>query len=294
MIFPKSRAGELEHRRRKRVREITAIMAALRQKMGHDAESGLPDLDILEIGSGNGFQIPYLQKLGRVVASDFYIKDDLRRVQNPELVQCDVNHIPLCDNYFDLVFLNHVLVYMPDMDRVMAELKRVGHRDCLYAITVPTSLWLLLSIPAQYWDKLSPRKRRSVWDLVQRKSSAIAGALTPARRQESKWRSLKRKVLRRLLPNGYGAYPRFSECWRAFRVRRWKDLFEHAGFEIELLSPLLLYGPSEWPLIPTTEIFNAWGIGSSVLFLLKKTSVASAKEKGGPSARRERRIMVES
>ncbi|HEX7344233.1 MAG TPA: class I SAM-dependent methyltransferase [bacterium] len=294
MIFPKSRAGELEHRRRKRVREIAAIMEALRRRLGGIAGSGLPDLDILEIGSGNGFQIPYLRKLGRVVASDIYIKDDLKRNQNPELIQCDVNYIPFCDNYFDLVFLNHVLVYMSDMDRVFAELQRVGHSDCIYAISVPTSLWLLLSVPAQYRDKLSFQKRRSLWDKLNRK--ILASGTTPGRRLggKSKWSEVKRKALRKLLPSGYGVYPGFSECWRAFSVRHWKELFERGGFTIEEAQPLLLYGPSEWPLIPTTAIFNAWGLSSSVLFLLKKTPVHYPNEKSGLAARREKRILVES
>jgi hypothetical protein len=77
-------------------------------------------------------------------------------------------------------------------------------------------------------------------------------------------------ILSKLLPKGHGVYPDFVVCYKAFRIKAWESFFRGYGFTLEKTVPLLLYGPSERPVIPTTDCFNRFGVCSSVLFLMKK------------------------
>ena len=81
----------------------------------------------------------------------------------------------------------------------------------------------------------------------------------------------KRNVFKRFLPFGHGKYKGYFEAFAAFRKKSWRTLFEKYGFTIKEIHPLLLYGPSEWPLVPTTTLFNKCGLTSSILFIMKTT-----------------------
>jgi hypothetical protein len=71
-----------------------------------------------------------------------------------------------------------------------------------------------------------------------------------------------------LLPKGHGVYRRFSECYKAFRIKAWADFFRQGGFVIHATVPLLLYGPSERPIVPTSSWLGRYGICSSILFVM--------------------------
>ena len=74
--------------------------------------------------------------------------------------------------------------------------------------------------------------------------------------------------MRRLVPKGHGICRGFLECYSRFRPKRWKRLFEAGGFEVHKVEPLLLYGPSECPIVPTSSLLNKVRICSSVAFLM--------------------------
>jgi hypothetical protein len=78
------------------------------------------------------------------------------------------------------------------------------------------------------------------------------------------------KTFRYILPQGHGVKKNWMKCFHAFRIKSWQKLFTDNGFSILYKKPLLLYGPSEWPLIPTINPFEKFPIASSVLFLMKK------------------------
>ncbi|MEJ2719838.1 MAG: methyltransferase domain-containing protein [bacterium] len=63
-------------------------------------------------------------------------------------------------------------------------------------------------------------------------------------------------------------YAFFVDCYRNFKIAGWKRLFSDNGFSVIKIRPLLLYGPSNWPVIPVLN--SRKGICSSVLFLMKK------------------------
>ena len=228
----------------------------------------------LEFGCGDGFQIPFLEKLGNVVASDIYVSDDVKKLKDVTFVQCSITNAPFQQGQFDLVFSSQVLEHIEDVETALSEVKKIGTPHCIYAFTVPTNFWLLLSIPAQYYNRFKKLRRK-----VMSKAPDVTTILSPQRdlvqnNRKKKEKHTVRRIIRYLYPGGHGAHSGFIKCYRSFRIKEWRQLFSRTGFSIQRIQPLLLYGPSEWPLIPTTHIFNRTRMCSSVLFLMKKGTLS--------------------
>lgn len=257
VIFNMSQSAEALHREKKRRGEMEIALACLEPYVGSPEGKR-----ILEFGSGDGYQIQYLRKLGKVVASDICRSEDTRdNFSGADFVICDIKETPFKSANFDMIFSNHVLEHIKDIKKAFLELKRIGKDDCLYAFTVPTNIWLWLSLPAQFYNgirKLIGRKSK------QRKSSRVERGGSGI------------KGLRRFLPRGHGWRKDFFECLDSFKIERWKSLFSENGFRIIRVEPLLLYAPSEFPIIPTTRFLTKRGICSSAFFIMKKETPDSS------------------
>jgi len=236
------------HRTRKRRREIEAVMDLLAPYVKDKR-----DKNILEFGSGKGYQVPYLKRLGHLVASDPYTASSIKwRDRTARVVCCDATRLPFADSSFDMVFSSHVIEHIEDTDTLFRELKRVGDKDCLYVFTVPTEIWLLLSLPAQ------------VYNGVRKILTRFTGGRGAARKETKTGAGSKRSF-----PAGHGWRPGFLESFRSFRPASWKALFASNGFDIMAMRPLLLYAPSEFPVVPTVSLPASLGVSSSLAFVLK-------------------------
>lgn len=246
---------EKKDRKRKREKEIEIVLdkiAPLFQPEG--------DRRILEFGSGDGYQIPYLRKLGNVIASDIYQSENIQKhCPDIDFVICNIKNAPFVSGSFDLVFANHVLEHIDNISDAFAELKRVGSNDCIYAFAVPTSLWLLLSVPAQFRNGLLKLYNR----LLRRKISKPKGHSGAGIKG---WRAF--------LPRGHGWRKNFFDCFNSFKMKNWHSLFYENGFKIVKVAPLLLYAPSELPIVPTTRFLVNQGIYSSAIFITRKVNEA--------------------
>ncbi|HEY6484032.1 MAG TPA: class I SAM-dependent methyltransferase [Steroidobacteraceae bacterium] len=264
MLLPNTTKNVLQHRRHKRSIEVGRIIDTLARQLRRTGAQPARPLEILEFGSGNGFQIDYLKRLGNVIASDIYTSDEIPRMHDVQFVQCSITRSPIRDAQFDVIFSNHVIEHIEDCASAFRELKRIGAPGCVYAFSVPTNAWLLLTIPAQYLAKLHVLNRAVPWKSSATPTAAGSGAEQGA--SSSQPRPAAGRWRRRLLPTGHGVEADFGKCYRAFKIESWARFFREHNFEIIETRPLLLYGPSEWPLIPT---MNSWhSLCSSVLFLM--------------------------
>jgi ubiquinone/menaquinone biosynthesis C-methylase UbiE len=244
-MLPSTGNEEYEHRKRKRQLEIAIVIENIATflKSWSDLTNGR--INILEFGSGDGFQIPYLRRIGNVIASDICTSDGVKNLQEVKFVECSINHAPFGNGQFDVIFSSHVIQYLNELLNAFREMQRIGKSSCIYAFSVPTNIWLLLSIPAQYYNRIAKGLRRT---------EETDSKLT--------------KFLRRILPEGHGINPNFIDCYRNFKIKNWQRLFTENGFSVIEVKPLLLYGPSEWPIIPTSTCKT--NLCSSVLFLMMK------------------------
>lgn len=224
-------------------------------------------LRVLEFGIGSGFQLPYLKRFGEVTGMDQYLSQEARAQPDVTLVEGSITTTPFDDGQFDLIYSNHVMEHIEDLPAAFSELRRIGKPDCLYAFSVPTNVWLLLAIPGQYYGKLrlALKPRGTVVRSGDRTVvSGHADVHAPARPRRPLWRRLGRALA---LPS-HGVHTDFMPCYRSFRVQAWRELFLANGFKVDAVEPLLLYGPSQWPIIPIMPSIG--GLSSSVLVLLRK------------------------
>ena len=268
-MLPKTKSGERVHRERKRHMEINIISQEIASILKNRSDFD-KNIHILEFGSGEGFQIPYLKRLGKTVASDIYTSDGVKSLQDVEFVECGITHTPFDNGQFDIIFSNHVIEHIDDIKSAFREAQRIGTSSCIYAFSVPTNIWLLLSIPAQYYNKLRSIKKKIRELLLKPTNNSTMSSNNKdyysdrSHKKHSKYP----KYLRYIMPAGHGVTSNFSECYHNFTIKKWKQLFSGNGFSIIRIKPLLLYGPSEWPIIPTLNCKTS--LCSSVLFLMKK------------------------
>lgn len=264
------------HRQAKRHIEIVRILAEI-NAFQQTPKIELQDMKILEFGCGNGFQVPYLKKIGDVFTTDIYTSTEIRAMADAKFCESNITELPYRDRFFDLIFSNHVVEHLPDPSAAFAELRRVAKPDCLFAFSVPTNYWLLLALPAKYLGKLSsliqlrPKSRNYGFQCNEHNIIDTEARMHMEMRL-TRSTSSDKTFLRKLLPKGHGVYPDFIACYKAFRINAWEVFFKSHGFFLKKTVPLLLYGPSERPVIPTTDCFNRFGVCSSVLFLLKNIS----------------------
>jgi SAM-dependent methyltransferase len=266
-MFPKSSNGEKLHRKHKREMEVSLSVDFIQNlQKNKQCKQNLRDINILEFGCGDGFQVPYLKKIGTVVASDVY-RGELKDINDVQFVECDITNTPFESSFFDIIYSNHVIEHVENLEEAFDELFRIGDDKCIYAFSVPTNIWLLLSLPAQYLSKIKTFLDRIRGKKATPSDYGSSGPITNLNVVKYK-HSLLDKLLTLLGPSGHGVTENYFQCYKNFRIQSWHTLFFDAGFSVVETKPLLLYGPSEWPLIPTLK--SKFGLSSSVLFLMMK------------------------
>jgi len=76
--------------------------------------------------------------------------------------------------------------------------------------------------------------------------------------------------LDKIKPHGHGRIRNFWKCYQAFKKDSWYKLFERHRFKLIAIQPLLLYAPSEWPIIPIIPVRGRYTPCSSILYLISK------------------------
>lgn len=269
-MLPKTASGEKKHRKHVRELEISLTIDTISKLLGSDRAFECKSINVLEFGCGDGYQIPYLQQIGNLVASDIYTSNNIKNMEDVTFVECSINNTPFGDEQFDIVFSNHVIEHIEDIRSAFAELKRIGKSDCIYAFSVPTNIWLLLSIPAQYYVRLRNISKKLLSLILNERMNKTVKVDEINDSYKERGKIFSRKFLRTICPTGHGVYSGYIECYRSFRIKKCQELFTNNGFSIIKTHPLLLAGPSEWPIILTTKLVDKLNVCSSVLFILKK------------------------
>jgi 2-polyprenyl-3-methyl-5-hydroxy-6-metoxy-1,4-benzoquinol methylase len=98
-----------------------------------------PPARALEVGCGEGVIADRLQRrFGEVVALDLPdagLRVDWRRYAGPRFLHASAHELPFGDHRFDVVVAAEVLEHLPDPDRGLREMARVGR--CHLVLSVP-------------------------------------------------------------------------------------------------------------------------------------------------------------
>jgi len=101
-------------------------MAYCRYKMAGDLAEGK---SVLEVGCGSGMGLAYLAtRAARVVGGDptpALLDEARQHLPGTELVQLSADRLPFEDASFDVVLMLEMIYYVEDLDRALAEARRV-------------------------------------------------------------------------------------------------------------------------------------------------------------------------
>ena len=257
-LVPNGERAADQHRANKRTKEAEVFRAEILKEIDLRGRQ----IRLLEFGCGRGVQAGVLSSIGRTFMMDVEISESARGCGS--VVQADVRSIPFKSGQFDVVYSNHVMEHVANPERALSELLRVGTDDCVYLVSLPTPLWLLASVPSQYLNKA-----RAIIDSARRRRTR-GGPASPRDKSVSQGRQHKwlRRLAWALLPSSHGIERGFLNGLLHFRGSRWRSLFLRHGFREIRTVNLLLYGPSEWPIVPTIVAPSA-RLCSSRLFVLR-------------------------
>ena len=97
---------------------------------------------VLDLGCGTGFLFQYIAQRVRLLVGIDVSQNALRvakkctkKLQNIVLVRADVDNTPFPDHIYDKVFVVTVLQNMPEPTKTIAEMKRTGKPQAIFAVT---------------------------------------------------------------------------------------------------------------------------------------------------------------
>jgi ubiquinone/menaquinone biosynthesis C-methylase UbiE len=97
---------------------------------------------VLDLGCGTGFLFQHINKnVGFLVGVDVSknaLREAKKRTENSSniaLVRADADNTPFPDHIFDKVFAITILQNMPDPTKTVAEMKRTGKPEAVFAVT---------------------------------------------------------------------------------------------------------------------------------------------------------------
>jgi SAM-dependent methyltransferase len=205
-----------------------------------------PDMRILEIGGGSGFQASVVASWGhRLVSIDL----PERPFPPPYLFPVedyDGVNIPAPDESFDLIFSSNVLEHVAHLPPLFAEMRRVLKPDGLALHILPTPAWRLWTCLTHYGDlsraRLNlPRRQTTEASPLPAANGAeeAAAAATTARNGRP---GLARRLKRTIFAEPHGEYPSALSELYYFSRRRWLKVFRENGFEVrEVAANELFY-----------------------------------------------------
>jgi ubiquinone/menaquinone biosynthesis C-methylase UbiE len=166
-----------------------------------------PEIRVLEVGGGNGFQANIIHTYGCYVESiDLQHRDNISKYF--KVCDYDGKKIPFESGIFDIVFSSNVLEHVQDLDNILEEIRRVLKSDGKLICILPTPSW-------RFWTSLS----HFIY---------LVAAL------------LKRLIIKksgssefmRILPPAHGNFKSsFHEIY-CYSIYRWRKVFVNNGFEI--------------------------------------------------------------
>jgi len=228
---------------------------------------------VLELGSGDGFQLRLLrERFDRVFAID-----PAERPDRPEGFSfCVAEQLPFSDNQFDLVFSCCVVEHLADRRRAIEEAIRVLRPGGYMAHVVPGCFWKAASLllnPVGY----PLRVVEKWWGL--RQAQTVEGGMQPTGLDLTARTGILQVLGRWVRPPIHGTYASHLAEYRGYARKRWRELFTHPRLEPVAEAPLLCwtqFGFLRFRLLGLREWVGRHGFASCWAFILRKVEAQSS------------------
>lgn len=215
-----------------RIAELSRIKGLLEEMVPAGAK-------ILEIGAGTGWQSRALAACGYSVAAIDVPGSNHRHARIWPIVDFDGRIIPFPDDSFDVVYSSNVLEHVEDIEMLNREIARVLRRGGTAIHYVPTSAWRAWSLAAFYpalVRDVCRRIARVLWPAGIGSGGVLgqlaANAMPTLPDLIGSKRSLRKKVVHRIVPHAHGAVGTCLSEMDRFRRQSWDAFFASSGWEI--------------------------------------------------------------
>lgn len=184
----------------------------------------MPDMRVLELGGGDGFQAGVLSsRVSELVSIDIGDRPEYDKTYY-DVQEYDGRSIPFPDSSFDLVFSSNVLEHISDLPGIFSEFHRVLRPDGLCIHILPSATWRLWTSLTHYGFIL----RYVLGKIFPGKGGG--GKRSPARLKRKK--GIAYLIRRALVAGPHGEYPSAVSELYYFSRKRWSDVFKRNGFTI--------------------------------------------------------------
>lgn len=225
------------------------------------------DATVLELGSGDGYQLGLLRaRFERV-----YSIDPGRRPDNPSGFSFAVaESLPFPDGVFNLVVSNCVLEHLEDRRRGMDEIARVLRPAGYAAHVVPSRFWKAASLilnPVGY-----PLRVAEKWLAMRQHAAETMKRLT--REGVPHPRPGLLQVMRRwAVPPIHGTYPSHLSEYRQYGRKQWQESFRHPRLVPVTDVPLVCatqFGFFRFRFVSLRAWLGRHGFDSARVFVLQR------------------------
>lgn len=225
------------------------------------------DAAVLEVGSGDGFQL----RLLRERFNNVYAIDPEHRPSSPECFCFAVGEaLPFPDSSFDLVVSCCVIEHMQDRQRGLAEMLRVLKPQGWMAHMVPAAFWKVASLllnPVGY-----PVSVTEKW-LALRRGGGGPGSAIQTGSSAPQRPGLATVLGRWIYPPVHGTYPSHLAELRAYSASSWRSFFSRPDLSLVAevgLPTRTQFGFLRYKLLSMRERLGRHGFASSRAFILRK------------------------
>lgn len=190
--------------------------------------------DLLEIGSGSGFQLKILSAIcrsavGLEIRDSWYTEHRIAEVR-----EYDGKRIPFPNASFDIIFSSHVLQYLIYERELYGEMRRVLRPGGVAVHVVPTSIWRFWSSILHY-----PAKAQLMFRRFLPGASVGIGSESPRTTANSAW--LRQVLVNVLFLHRHGAKGNWFTEHFIFHSRSWRRRLARFGWTVEGIDPLELW-----------------------------------------------------
>lgn len=190
--------------------------------------------DLLEIGSGSGFQLKILSSIcrsavGLEILGSWYGEHRIAAIRG-----YDGKTIPFPDASFDVIFSSHVLQYLTCEQELYGEMRRVLRPGGVAVHVVPTSAW-------RFWSSILHYPAKAQLMLRKFLPGAAVGRGPESPRTAANPRRLSQLLANVLLLHRLGAKGNWFTEHFIFLSRSWRQRLARYGWTVARIDPLELW-----------------------------------------------------
>ncbi|MBA7562401.1 Ubiquinone biosynthesis O-methyltransferase, mitochondrial [subsurface metagenome] len=257
------------------IRSVISIQAFIRK---YEIDKIMEDIcenhfdNALELGCGSGRYSKHLAFYCKKLTAIEYNERRLSAKNNEKItfIVGDAQDLSrFGDNEMDLIFSSNLIEHLSDIDRCLAECRRVVKTDGQIIHTVPTRTWKFFHLLLYYPVAIEVLFLKI---FSAQKATALLETISPEIDCDSSLRPHDSafSIKKHLLPKTHGVSKSHYSEFKNWGQKHWINIFKKNGLEILEIVRLPFYFGWEYNFRLILKLGNYLGMSSSTAYILRK------------------------